>query len=111
MINIEKRGNVDVVTFNVTKINALVTEDIRTEIYSIFEHHSSKVVFDLTGVDYIDSSGFGVFLSALRKARDSYSYIRLACLAPQVLSLFETLYLDTVFEIYSDLEESISTFR
>jgi anti-sigma B factor antagonist len=111
MINIEKRGNVDVVTFNTSKINALVTEEIRTEIYSVFEHHGSKVVFDLTGVDYMDSSGFGVFLSALRKARDSYSFIRLTCLTPQVFSIFETLHLDTVFEIYADREECISTFR
>lgn len=111
MINIEKRGNVDVVTFTVSKINALVTEEIRTEIFSVFERHGSKIVFDLTGVDYMDSSGFAVFLSALRKAKDSYSFIRLTGLTPQVLSIFETLHLDTVFEIYTDREECITTFR
>ena len=111
MLNTEKRGDIYVVTFTVGKINALVTEEIRSEIYTIFDRQGSKVVFDLTGVDYMDSSGFGVFLSALRKAKDSYSHIRLTGLTPHVVGLFETLHLDTVFEIYADREECISTFR
>ncbi len=67
MINFEKEGKVDVITFSVDKINALITEDIRSEISKLFENPNSRVAIDLSGVHYIDSSGFGCFLSILTK--------------------------------------------
>lgn len=110
MINIERRDDIDIVTFKVNKLNALVAEEIRTSTDRIFERSGLKVIFDLKGVDYIDSSGFGIFLSALRKARDSYSTIKITGLVQHVSELFDTLHLNTIFDICPDKEECIRSF-
>ena len=72
MINIEKRDKIEIISFNVKKIDAMITDDIRERINSVFDNSNSKVIIDLKGVEYIDSSGFGCFLSAMKAARNNY---------------------------------------
>ena len=68
MINIEKKDKIDVVSFTINKINALITDEIRDNVNKVFEKTNSKVIIDLSGVEYIDSSGFGCFLSIMKSA-------------------------------------------
>jgi anti-sigma B factor antagonist len=111
MINIEKKDKIDIISFSVNNINALVVDEIREGILKIFENSNTKVIIDLKGVEYIDSSGFGCFLSAMRAARNNYGVLKFADLEPQVALLFETLNLHTVFQIYPDIESCIKSFR
>jgi anti-anti-sigma factor len=111
MVVFEKRGNTDIVTFSVNKINALIAEEIRESISKLFEQPHAKVIIDLKGVEYIDSSGFGCFLSILRTARNNYGAIKIANPEPAVKVLFETLHLHTVFEMCSDMEDCLRSFR
>ena len=110
MINIEKKDKIDLVSFSVNKINALITEEIRNEINNVFEIPNSRVIIDLTGVEYIDSSGFGCFLSIMKAARNNYGILKFANPEPNVMELFQTLHLHTVFQIYDDLNVCIDSF-
>jgi anti-sigma B factor antagonist len=111
MINIERRDRIDIVTFSVTKINALVTDELREEISRLFDSSNSKVIIDLKGVEYIDSSGFGCFLSVLKRARGNYGALKFVNPEPGISKLFNALYLHTVFQIYNDIETGIRSFR
>jgi anti-anti-sigma factor len=111
MVHFEKRDNIDVVTFTVNKINALIADEIREKIVSLFENANTKVLIDLSGVEYIDSSGFGCFLSSFKAARNNYGILKFANAEPQIKALFETLNLHTIFEIYSDKETCLRSFR
>ena len=110
MINIEKKDKIDLVSFSVNKINALITEEIRNEINNVFEIPNSRVIIDLTGVEYIDSSGFGCFLSIMKAAKNNYGTLKFANPEPNVMELFQTLHLHTVFQIYDDLNVCIDSF-
>lgn len=107
MINIEKKGKIEIISFNVNKINALITDDIRDSINKVFDNSNSKVIIDLNGVEYIDSSGFGCFLSIMRAARNNYGILKFANPEPGVMELFRALHLHTVFQIYDDLDECL----
>ena len=111
MVNFEKRDNIDFVTFSINKINALIADDIKDKIVRLFENANTRVIIDLKGIDYIDSSGFGCFLSLYRAARDNYGIIKFTNAEPQVKILFETLNLHTVFQIFNDTETCIRSFR
>jgi anti-sigma B factor antagonist len=111
MINIEKRDKIDIISFTVNKIDAMITDDIRERINKVFDNSNSKVIIDLKGVDYIDSSGFGCFLSAMRAARNNYGVLKFANPEPRIMELLETLQLHTVFQIYHDLDACIRTLR
>ena len=113
MLKVIEIGNsVDHVLFeDVEKLNALVSEDARVELTKLFEVANAKVILDLSGITYIDSSGFGCFLTTMKSARNNYGVLKLCNLEPGVKALFNTLQLHTIFEIYDDLESCIASFR
>ena len=111
MIKIEKVGNVEVVTFTVKKINALVTDKIKEQVIKLFEQAGTKLIIDLKGVEYIDSTGFGCLLSCYRESKNNYGMMKISNPEPPVKNLFEILHLHTNFEICNDTEECIKSFR
>jgi anti-anti-sigma factor len=111
MFSIEKKDKIDIISFSVNKINALISDEIREGITKVFDIPNSKVIIDLKGVDYIDSSGFGCFLSLMKTARSNYGEIKFVNAEPKVNELFTTLHLHTVFQIYSDIDSCMRSFR
>jgi anti-sigma B factor antagonist len=110
MLNFEKRDKIDIISFSVNRIDALITDDIREGIIKVFDISNSKAIIDLKGVEYIDSSGFGCFLSVMKAARNNYGVLKFANPEPRVSELFETLHLHTVFQIYNDIDSCIRSF-
>lgn len=111
MINIVKNNKIDIISFTVNKINALITDEIKEKIDRVFDVSNSNVVIDLKGVEYIDSTGFGCFLSAMRAARNNYGILKFANPEPKVMELFQTLNLHTVFQIYDDIDLCLRSFK
>ena len=111
MFSIEKKDRIDIITFSVKKINALITDEIRDGINKVFDISNSKVVIDLKGVEYIDSSGFGCFLSVMKSARNNYGILKFVNPEPNVNELFHTLHLHTVFQIYDDMDTCLRSFK
>ncbi len=111
MINIERRDKIDIITFTIKSINALVTEELKEEINGALQNGSTRVVLSLKNVEYIDSSGFGCLLSIMRTARNNYCMLKLAAPEPAVLKVLNTLNLNTVFEIFEDVDECVRSMR
>jgi len=111
MISIEKRDKVDIISFSVNNINALITDDLRENITRLFDVPNSKVIIDLKGVEYIDSSGFGCFLSVMKAARNNYGILKFANPEQRVMELFELLHLHTVFQIFDNIETCMGSFK
>ena len=111
MINIEKREKIDVISFVVNNINALITDEIRDRIMKVIDNSNSKVIIDLAGVNYIDSSGFGCFLSLMKAARSNYGTLKFARPEPKVMEIFKTLHLHTVFQIFDDIDTCMASFK
>jgi anti-sigma B factor antagonist len=111
MINTERRDKIDFISFSADRINALITDEIRDEISKFFEISNSKVIINLKGVEYIDSSGFSCFLSIMRTARNNYGILKFTNPEPSVMELFHALHLHTIFQIFNDIEDCIRSFR
>lgn len=111
MINIEKRDKIEIISFTINRINALVSDEIREVILKVFNNSNSRVIIDLKGVEYVDSSGFGCFLSVMRAARNNYSTLKFVIPEPKVTELFQTLNLNTVFQIYNDMDSCVKSFN
>jgi anti-anti-sigma factor len=111
MINIEKRDKIDIISFPANKIDALNIDEIREAILKVLDNSNSKVIIDLKGVEYVDSSGFGCFLSIMKASRSNYGVLKFVNPEPKVTELLEMLHLQTVFQIYADLETCIRSFK
>ena len=59
----------------------------------------------------LTSSGFGVFLSALKAASNNYGQFKICNVNKDVTELFRLLQLHHVFEIYDELDACIASFK
>jgi anti-anti-sigma factor len=59
----------------------------------------TRMVLDLTDVEFIDSTGLSVLLNALRRITRADGRMALVCSNPTVMRLFEITRLDTTFDI------------
>jgi anti-sigma B factor antagonist len=93
------------------RLNALIAEPVKESLLEHFQKPNVKMAFDLEGVTFIDSSGFGVFLSALKAASNNHGAFKICNVNGEVMELFKLLQLHHVFEIYDDLDACIRSFN
>lgn len=110
MVNIERRDKVEIITFSVSRINALISDEIREEIVKVFDKSNTKVIIDLTGIEYIDSSGFCCFLAIMKTARHNYGVLKFVSPDPKINALFNILHLETVLQIFADVDICLRSF-
>ena len=106
---IEKIGDVTVVRVALDTLDAGNEKRFKKEVISALEPNS-KVVLDLSEVDFIDSSGLGVILSCFRHLQSTNGDLKLCCLNDQVRMLFELVRMHRIFDIYRTREEAFSSF-
>lgn len=112
MIKTETIDNVQVASFNdISRLNALVSEPVKEELKSLFNKPNTKLVINLEGIHFIDSSGFGVFLSVMKVANNNYGAFKISNVASEVMELFKLLQLHNVFEIYASYRDAIKSFN
>jgi anti-sigma B factor antagonist len=66
-----------------------------------------RVVLDLTGCEFIDSSGLRTLLSARSAASDGGGSFALVVSDPNLLRVFEVASLDRVLEIHSTVDAAL----
>jgi anti-sigma B factor antagonist len=79
-------------------------------INDLIDRGRTKVVLDLGGVTYIDSSGIGMLAGKLKRVKEHGGDIRLLHLNPRAESLFGMLKLLIVFERFEDESTAVRSF-
>jgi len=72
---------------------------------------SKKVILDLGGVEWMNSSGLGMLISALTTMRNAGGEMKLARVTDKIESLLVITKLNSVFETHSTVQEAIASFR
>ena len=93
------------------RLNALITEPVKENLLEYFNKPNVNLIFDLQGITFIDSSGFGVFLSAMKAANNNYGQFKICNINKDVMELFKLLQLHHVFEIYDELDACLVSFN
>jgi anti-sigma B factor antagonist len=68
----------------------------------------TRLVFDLTGVDYLDSAGLGMIVYTYGAVREKKGVLRLCGVAPRVASLLKLTNTDSYLSIDPAREESLA---
>lgn len=83
--------------------------DVRRSIRGLIDEGLVNFIIDLSGLDFIDSSGLGVLVGGLARVREKQGEIKIACSNKRILRIFEMTRLTQLFEIYpSDVEAARS---
>jgi len=112
MIEIKNMDDTLVVSLSDTnRFNSPIAESVKEKLLDLFRKPNVNLAFNLRGITFIDSSGFGVFLSALKAASNNYGQFKICNVSPEVMELFKLLQLHHVFEIYDELDACLESFK
>ena len=88
------------------RLNMTAAPEFRRYLEAIFEEGAARVVVDLTGTSFIDSSGLGALIGGLKQARSRGGDLRIAAPSEQVRMVLGLTNLDRVLKPYDDVDEA-----
>ncbi|NTU72398.1 MAG: STAS domain-containing protein [Coriobacteriia bacterium] len=88
------------------EVDVYTAPKLKERLIELVEGGCSNVVVDLEGVSFIDSSGLGVLVSILRRARERDGAVRIVCTRDNILKIFRITGLDKVFPVFTDVAEA-----
>ncbi len=98
-------GNARIVTVNAERIDAALAIQFKEDMRMETEKGPDHVILDLSSVAFIDSSGLGAIVAAMKQLGD-HRRLDLAGLTPMVEKVFRLTRMDTVFNLFASLEDA-----
>lgn len=82
--------------------------DLRNRIGSVLAENPRDILIDCHDVDFIDSSGFGALVSALKRVREHGKQLFLCSINSQMRVVLELTGTDRVFIIFANSNDCIT---
>jgi len=92
------RGEVDVYT----------APRLREKLVELVSQGKHTIVIDLEAVDFLDSTGLGVLVGGLKRARSHEGELSLVCTQHRILKVFEITGLTRVFAIHDSVDGAVA---
>jgi anti-sigma B factor antagonist len=84
---------------------------VRKMVRDLIAQGRRKILFDLSDVDYIDSSGIGEMVAAYTAVRSANGELKLLHLTRRVHDIMQITRLFTVFDVQSDEAAALRSFH
>ena len=89
------------------EIDVATAPRLREQLIKLVNDQRFMIVVDLGAVDFIDSTGLGVLIGALKRVRTHDGALVLVCTEPRIVKVFEITGLNQVFQIYPSLDAAV----
>lgn len=112
-IEVVNEQDTTVVRPTTERLDIEVAAEFRSRLLSLIDQGHRRIVVDLQDVAFIDSSGLGALVSALKtlKRGNGDGDVRLARVQPSVTTLLEIIRLNRVFTSYASIEQAVQSFQ
>lgn len=111
-IEVANQNGTTIVRPTTGRLDIEVAAEFRGMLLSLIDQGNRHLVVDLNDVTFIDSSGLGALVSALKtlKRGGGSGDVRLARVQAPVVSLLEIIRLNRVFTSYPSVEQAIESY-
>jgi anti-sigma B factor antagonist len=83
---------------------------LREKVAGLIAAGERSIVLDLSGVDYIDSTGLGALVMCATSLRRNHGNLKLLNPNRRNIELLVMTKLETVFEIFNDEQDAVNSF-
>ncbi len=90
------------------EIDVVAAPELREQLVQLISDGTTKMVIDIENVDFIDSTGLGVLVGAIRRARSAGGDVRLVCTNSRLLKVFDVTGLDEIFTIEATVDDAVA---
>jgi len=89
------------------EVDVYTSPRLKQEMVDLLNKGTTRLIIDLSAVDYLDSTGLGVLIGGLKRAREREGDLRLICNNLRILRIFEITGLTKIFDIHSSEAEAL----
>ena len=104
-----KEGEITVIKLDGV-VDTVSCVKLRSMLDDLVDRSKTKLVIDMSNVEYVSSSGWGVFSSRIKEIRDSDGDIKIFGMDREVDNIFHLLGFDVIMRSFSILSEAIDDF-
>jgi anti-sigma B factor antagonist len=90
------------------EVDVYTAPRLRERLIELIDGGARSVIVDLGGVDFLDSTGLGVLVGALKRLRAVDGTFSLVCAKEPLLKIFRITALDQVFPLHPSVEAATS---
>jgi anti-sigma B factor antagonist len=102
-------NDVIVIELREDNLDASNVREFRDTMQSLMQDRT-RIVLDMAGVKFVDSSGLGALISCLRQANARQGDFRLCEMSRTVRALFELMRMHRVFNIHEERAAAVASF-
>jgi anti-sigma B factor antagonist len=90
------------------ELDVATAPDMREQLIELVNEGRAHLVLDLSGVDFLDSTGLGMIVSALKRARTHGGDLRLVSTESRITRLFEITGLDRAVPLLPTVDAAVA---
>ena len=90
------------------EIDVYTAPRLREAIVTAIEAGHTRLVIDVERVEFLDSTGLGVLVGALKKVRADGGTLDIVCTQERILKIFDITGLDKVFGLHQSVARAIA---
>jgi anti-sigma B factor antagonist len=91
-------------------LDTTTASELETALYGLLDKACYKVVVDLSGVNYISSAGWGIFIGEIKRIRNHGGDLKLCGMVGDVHEVFQLLEFHSILEAHPTTREAIESF-
>ena len=89
------------------EIDVYTAPKLREQLIDLVSSGQYHLVVDMEGVEFLDSTGLGVLVGALKRVRTQEGDLSLVCTEARILKVFEITGLTKVFSIHDSVDAAV----
>lgn len=90
------------------EVDVATVPRLREQLHGLVAQGSNRIIVDLDGVDFLDSTGLGVLVGALKRVRSNDGELSLVCTQPRIRKVFEVTGLTKVFSLFDSVDDAVA---
>lgn len=110
-INERQAGDVTVLDLSGKITIGEASVELRNKVRALLEGGKKKILLNLAGVGYVDSSGIGEFVSSFHAVNKEQGELKLLNLTQKIQDLLAITKLLTVFDVFENEAEALNSFK
>lgn len=108
LLDVRKTDSVSIVDVK-GEIDVYTAPKLREKLIELVSEGSYNVVVNLEGVDFLDSTGLGVLVGALKRVKAHDGTLSLVCTQEKILKIFKITGLTKVFPIHDTVDSAAAS--
>ena len=90
------------------EVDVATVPRLREQLHGLVAQGSNQIIVDLDSVDFLDSTGLGVLVGALKRVRSNDGDLHLVCTQARIRKVFEVTGLTKVFQLFDSVDEAVA---